>query len=127
MEQRQVKVLILGGGPGGRVSYMALRRMGVDSLALVADEEPTVICSLPYGVGRRLVPDGPEKVVVDLAASPRLPRDMVKDVIWGAVTTLDPESRSAVVRTCSGTWALSSRPRLSQARSPDPGIPVISG
>ena len=59
MEQRQVKVLILGGGPGGRVSYMALRRMGMDSLALVADEEPTVICSLPYGVGRRLVPDGP--------------------------------------------------------------------
>ena len=102
MEQRQVKVLILGGGPGGRVSYMALRRMGVDSLALVADEEPTVICSLPYGVGRRLVPDGPEKVVVDLAASPRLPRDMVKDVIWGAVTTLDPESRSAVVRTPGG-------------------------
>ena len=44
---RQTQVLIVGGGPGGRISYMALRRMGVSSVTLVSNEEPTVSWSLP--------------------------------------------------------------------------------
>lgn len=101
-ERLERKVLIIGGGPGGRVSYMALRRMGLDSIVLVANEEPTVICSLPYSVGRELIPDGPDEVVVDMAQSDRLPPDMKKDVLQGVVLSLDPEGHSARVQTSSG-------------------------
>ena len=100
---RKTQVLLVGGGPGGRVSYMALRRMGVSSVTLVSNEEPTVICSLPYGVGRRLVPGGPEAVVVDLAKSPRMPSDMLKDILQGTVRSVDAPSRQAVVDTAEGT------------------------
>ena len=48
------RVLIIGGGPGGRFSYMTLRRMGEKSLSIVMNEDPTVICSLPYGVEENL-------------------------------------------------------------------------
>lgn len=99
---RQTQVLIVGGGPGGRISYMALRRMGVSSVTLVSNEEPTVICSLPYGVGRRLVPGGPEEVVVDLAKSSRMPADMLNDVLPGTVRSLDATSRRALVDTAEG-------------------------
>ena len=126
MEERKAKVLILGGGPGGRVAYMALRRMGVDSVALVADEEPTVICSLPYGVGRRLVPDGPEKVVVDLARSPRLPEDMPKDVIWGTVHSVDPQGRTAQVVTRDGEVRVSYE-SLILAPGAAPWLPELPG
>ena len=63
---RAAKLLIVGGGPGGRVSYIMARRFGVEPAVTVMNEEPTVICSLPYGVGRRLIPDGPEATVVDM-------------------------------------------------------------
>ena len=101
-ERLERKVLIIGGGPGGRVSYMTLRKMGMSSVALVVNEEPTVICSLPYSVGRELIPEGPEEIVVDLAKSDRLPPDMKKDVIQGIVRDLDPDTHLARVETSSG-------------------------
>ena len=47
---RAAKLLIVGGGPGGRGSYITARRFGVEPAVMVMNEEPTVICSLPYGV-----------------------------------------------------------------------------
>ncbi|HHV52323.1 MAG TPA: hypothetical protein GXX52_02375, partial [Synergistaceae bacterium] len=38
------KALIIGGGPGGRISYMVLRTMGENKVKIVMNEEPTVIC-----------------------------------------------------------------------------------
>lgn len=99
---RSVKLLIVGGGPGGRVSYIMARRFGVEPAVIVLNEEPTVICSLPYGVGRRLIPDGPEAAVVDLSKEKRLPPDSAKDVISGTVTAIDSVSKSAIVKGTNG-------------------------
>jgi NADH oxidase (H2O2-forming) len=125
-EKRAVKTLIVGGGPGGRVSYMMLRKMGVDSVALVADEEPTVICSLPYGVGRRLVPDGPEATVVNLETSHRLPPDMSKDVLWGRAVAADGASRTVTVRTAEGDVTVTYE-TLILAPGAVPWIPALEG
>lgn len=91
------KILIVGGGPGGRISYMMLRNMGIEDAVLVVNEEPTIICSLPYAVGRDLIPEGPDKVVVDLSRPEKLPPDTLKDVLVGEVTSLDVEGHRAIV------------------------------
>lgn len=106
MEKQDTQVLIIGGGPGGRTSYAFLKNFGVEKVRIVANEEPTVICSLPYGVGRRLVPGGPEAVVVDIAKSDRLPKSMVSDLINGNVTSLDMAKREALVKTADGEMAV---------------------
>ncbi|EHM10830.1 NAD(P)H-nitrite reductase [Thermanaerovibrio velox DSM 12556] len=124
--ERSVQVLIVGGGPGGRVSYMALRKMGIRSIAMVADEPPTVICSLPYGIGRRLIPGGPERVIVDLRESPRLPKEIADDTIWGRVVSVDHPSRLAVVRTGSGD-VLVRYEKLILAQGAAPWIPQVPG
>src|SRR5690554_8392 len=100
------RVLIIGGGPGGRFSYMTLRRMGEKSLSIVMNEDPTVICSLPYGVGRKLVPGGPEEEVVDLANSDRLPPEIVEDAIRGVVTELDAENHIARGTSTEGPFEI---------------------
>ncbi len=99
MKKQNTHVLIVGGGPGGRVSYMVLKNLGVENVRIAANEEPTVICSLPYGVGCRLIPEGPEAVVVNLAQSDRLPKSIVEDLIPGNVISLDPAKRQAVIRS----------------------------
>ena len=99
---RSAKLLIVGGGPGGRVSYIMARRFGVEPAVMVMNEEPTVICSLPYGVGRRLIPDGPEATVVDLSKEKRLPPDTAKDVVFGTVTAINSASKSAIVEGTNG-------------------------
>ena len=95
-------VLVVGGGPGGRVAYMALKQFGIGAVRLVGNEEPTVICSLPYGVGRKRVPGGPEAVVVDLSTAHRLPPTILEDILQGNVTELDLVSREAVVEGPGG-------------------------
>lgn len=102
MSKKQVETLIVGGGPGGRIAYMALSKMGKGNTLIVMNEEPTVVCSLPYGVGRRLIPGGPEDVVVDLAKSPRLPADIVENTVIGQVVSLDTDRREAVIHTEKG-------------------------
>ncbi len=97
MERQKAKVLIIGGGPGGRVSYMFLKEFGFDGVRIVGNEEPTITCSLPYGVGRRLIPRGPEAAVV--AKSDWVPKSMVEDWIDGNVTAIDTAKREAVVAT----------------------------
>lgn len=124
--KRAVKTVIVGGGPGGRVSYMMLRKMGADSVVLVADEEPTVICSLPYGVGRRLIPDGPEATVVHLEASHRLPPDMAKDVLWGRAVAAHPTERTVTVQTADGVVVLAFE-KLILAPGAVPWIPPLDG
>ena len=99
---RAAKLLIVGGGPGGRVSYITARRFGVEPAVMVLNEEPTVICSLPYGVGRRLIPDGPEATVVDLSREKRLPPDAAKDVVFGSVTAIDAAAKTATVAGPAG-------------------------
>ncbi len=126
VERIERKVLIVGGGPGGRISYMVLRKMGLDSIALVANEEPTVICSLPYSVGRELIPDGPGEVVVDLAGSDRLPPDMEKDVIQGIVRELDRPNRTARVDTASGEVEIVYE-KVVMAPGSVPWIPHVEG
>lgn len=126
MEKRHVSVLIVGGGPGGRISYMALKRLGVESVAIVLNEEPTVICSLPYSVGRRLVPSGPEAVVVDLASTPRLPKQIVEDAVFGNVTEIDLDKRSALVEGEGETEEVSFD-QLILATGAVPWIPQIPG
>lgn len=121
------KVLIIGGGPGGRVSYKALRMMGLDSLALVVNEEPTIICSLPYSVGRELIPQGPEEIVVDLAGPDRLlPPDMINDVIRGVVVNLDPEAHVAVVDTPQGNLEIHFEKAI-LAPGAVPWVPPVEG
>jgi NADH oxidase (H2O2-forming) len=102
LNKKQVETLIVGGGPGGRIAYMALSKMGKGNTLIVMNEEPTVVCSLPYGVGRRLIPGGPEDVVVDLAKSPRLPADIVENTVIGQVVSLDANKREAVIHTNEG-------------------------
>nr|WP_281745680.1 FAD-dependent oxidoreductase [Thermanaerovibrio acidaminovorans] len=123
---RTVEVLIAGGGPGGRVSYMALWNMGVRSIAMVADEPPTVICSLPYSVGRRLIPNGPCAVAVDLENSHRLPKEIAQDVIWGSVRSVDHALRTARVETRDGEVTVRYR-KLILAQGAAPWIPDVPG
>lgn len=125
-ERMERKILIIGGGPGGRVSYMVLRKMGLDSLALVANEEPTVICSLPYSVGRDLIPQGPDGIVVDLAKSDRLPPDMLDDVVKGVVEELDLEAHIAHVMTAQGNLEIHFE-KVILAPGSVPWIPPIRG
>ena len=99
---RAAKLLIVGGGPGGRVSYITARRFGVEPAVMVMNEEPTVICSLPYGVGRRLIPDGPEATVVDMTREKRLPPDAMKDVVFGSVTAIDAAAKTATITGPAG-------------------------
>ncbi len=120
------KALVIGGGPGGRISYMALRRIGEDKVKIVMNEEPTVICSLPYGVGRKLVPQGPEALIVDLSKGGRLPKDMPKDVIHGVVKELDITSKKAYVEGSDGRTMVSFE-KLILATGAVPWIPPISG
>jgi NADH oxidase (H2O2-forming) len=105
--KKKVNTLIIGGGPGGRIAYMALAKMGKRNTLIVMDEEPCVVCSLPYGVGRRLIPGGPENVVVDLAKSPRLPKDIAENTIRGRVISMDVNKREALVRTGNDEMAVS--------------------
>ncbi len=95
-------LLIIGGGPGGRVSYMMARKMGIVDITLVINEDPTVICSLPYSVGRRLVPAGPDAEMVNLQNPERLPADTLKDVVRGNVIDLDLEKKMATISQSSG-------------------------
>lgn len=125
-ERIERKILIIGAGPGGRVSYMTLRRMGLDSLALVANEEPTIICSLPYSVGRELIPQGPEEVVVDMGHSDRLPPDMLDDVIQGVVEDLDLQTHLARVRTPQGDRMIHFE-KVVLAPGSVPWIPPVKG
>ncbi len=119
-------VLIVGGGPGGRVAYMALKQFSVENVKMVANEEPTVICSLPYGVGRRLVPEGPEAVVVDLSKSHRLPPTILQDVLRGNVTKLDLERHEAVLEGAGGQQVIAFD-RLVLATGAAPWIPPVEG
>lgn len=120
------KVLIVGGGPGGRVSYMVLRNMGFDDVAIVVNEEPTIICSLPYAVGRKLIPEGPERVVVDMARADRLPPDMMKDVLFGEAVRLDLENHIALVEGEEGPLEVSFE-KLILAPGAVPWIPPVPG
>lgn len=120
------EVLIVGGGPGGRVSYMMLRNMGFDDAALVVNEEPTIICSLPYSVGRNLIPEGPEQVVVDLSKPDKLPPDTMKDVILGEVTRIDMKSHRALVEGKSGRREIAFE-KLILAPGALPWIPPVKG
>jgi len=120
------KALIIGGGPGGRISYMVLRTMGENKVKIVMNEEPTVICSLPYGVGRKLVPQGPEALVVDLSKGGRLPKDMPKDVIHGIVKELDIASKKAYAEGSDGQVEISFE-KLILATGAVPWIPPVSG
>lgn len=122
----QADVLVVGGGPGGRVSYMALKQLGVENVKMVANEEPTVICSLPYGIGRRLVPGGPEAVVVDLSKSHRLPPTILQDVIQGNVAALDLDRREAVVEGKGGRQSVAFG-HLILAPGAVPWIPPVEG
>lgn len=120
------KVLIIGGGPGGRISYMALRMMGEDNVKIVMNEEPTIICSLPYGVGRKLVPQGPEALVVDLSKGERMPKDMPKDIVHGIVKELDIASKKAYAEEADGQIEISFE-KLILATGAVPWIPPVSG
>lgn len=126
VEKIKTDVLVVGGGPGGRVAYMALKQFGVGDVKMVANEEPTVICSLPYGVGRKLVPGGPEAVVVDLSKSHRLPPTILQDVLQGNVTALDLAAREAVVEGPGGQTAVVFE-RLVLAPGAVPWIPAVEG
>lgn len=125
-EKIKTEVLVVGGGPGGRVSYMALKQFGLADVKMVANEEPTVICSLPYGIGRRLVPDGPEAVVVDLSKSHRLPPTILQDVLQGSVTGLDLKRREAIVEGSLGKQAVTFE-YLVLAPGAAPWIPQVEG
>lgn len=120
------KILIVGGGPGGRISYMMLRNMGIDDAVLVVNEEPTIICSLPYAVGRELIPEGPEKVVVDLSRPEKLPPDTMKDVLIGEVTSLDVEGHRAVVTGREGSVEVTFEKAI-LAPGAVPWIPPVPG
>lgn len=120
------RVLIIGGGPGGRFSYIALRRMGEKNLSIVMNEDPTVICSLPYGVGRKLVPGGPEEEVVDLANSDRLPPEIVEDAIRGVVTELDAENHIARGTSTGGPFEIHFE-KVLLAPGAVPWLPSVKG
>jgi len=126
-ERIEKKLLIAGGGPGGRVSYSMARNIGIDDIALVINDEPTVVCSLPYGLGRKHVPGGPEDEVVDLARSPRLPKDIVKDVIKGHVTEMDTDKKVATVKTEKGQSIEIIFDKAILAPGAVPWIPPIEG
>lgn len=102
LEKINVQVLVIGGGPGGRTAYAFLKNFGVENVRIVMNEEPTVICSLPYGVGRRLIPAGPEAVVVNIEKSSRLPKTMAGDRITGNVTSIDSVKLEAYITTDAG-------------------------
>lgn len=125
-ENIKTDVLVVGGGPGGRVSYMVLKQFGVGQVKMVANEEPTVICSLPYGVGRKRVPAGPEAVVVDLSKSHRLPPTILQDVLQGNVTSLDLKRREAIVEGSRGKQAVTFE-HLVLAPGAVPWIPPVEG
>jgi NADH oxidase (H2O2-forming) len=125
-ENIKTDVLVVGGGPGGRVSYMVLKQFGVGQVKMVANEEPTVICSLPYGVGRKRVPAGPEAVVVDLSKSHRLPPTILQDVLQGNVTRLDLKRREAIVEGSRGKQAVTFE-HLVLAPGAVPWIPPVEG
>ena len=125
-EKTKTDVLVVGGGPGGRVAYMALKQFGVADVKMVANEEPIVICSLPYGIGRRLVPEGPEAVVVDLSKSNRLPPTILQDVLQGNVTTLDLERREAIIEGNRGKQVVTFE-HLVLAPGAAPWIPPVEG
>jgi len=125
-ERIKTDVLVVGGGPGGRVSYMALKQFGVADVKMVANEEPTVICSLPYGIGRRLVPEGPEAVVVDLTRSHRLPPTILQDVLQGNCVELDLDRREAMVQGKGGTKTVTFE-HLVLAPGAVPWIPPVEG
>ncbi|WP_024822005.1 MULTISPECIES: NAD(P)/FAD-dependent oxidoreductase [Aminobacterium] len=120
------RVLIIGGGPGGRFSYIALRRMGEKSLSIVMNEDPTVICSLPYSVGRKLIPGGPEEEVVDLANSDRLPPEIVEDAIRGVITELDAENHIARGMSTEGPFEIYFE-KVLLAPGAVPWIPPVKG
>jgi NADH oxidase (H2O2-forming) len=103
-EQKQVETLIVGGGPGGRIAYMALSKMRKGNTLLVMNEERIVVFNLPYGVGRRLIPGGPEDVVPDLAKTPRLPADIFENTVIGQVVSLDADKREAVSIQRKADW-----------------------
>lgn len=126
IESKKVDTFIVGGGPGGRIAYMALSKMGKKNALMVMKEEPTVVCSLPYGIGRRLIPGGPEEVVVDLSKSPRLPKDIAKNTIRGEVISLDANTREAIVRTGDAEISVSFEKAL-LAPGAVPWIPPVDG
>lgn len=97
-QTRKTGTLIIGGGPGGRTAYAALHRSGKKDSLLTMNVEPVAVCSLPYGVGRRLIPTGPEDTIVDIANSPRLPADIVQNTIVGDVVDIDPSAKMATVK-----------------------------
>jgi NADPH-dependent 2,4-dienoyl-CoA reductase/sulfur reductase-like enzyme len=85
-----------------------------------------VICSLPYGVGRRLVPEGPEATVVSLEREKRLPPETLRDVVQGTVTAIDPETRIATVRGPRGESRIRYE-SLILAPGAVPWIPPVEG
>lgn len=127
MDKQNTEVLIIGGGPGGRISYAILKNFGVENVRLVANEEPTVICSLPYGVGRRLVPGGPEAVVVDLAKEARVPKSILTDLILGNAISLDMARREALVRTNDNKEMMIAFKKLILAVGAVPWVPQTPG
>jgi NADH oxidase (H2O2-forming) len=126
VNKKQVETLIVGGGPGGRIAYMALSKMGKGNTLIVMNEEPTVVCSLPYGVGRRLIPGGPEDVVVDLSKSSRLPSDIVENTVIGQVVSLDADKREAVIHTNEGRLTINFDKAI-LAPGALPWIPPVEG
>ncbi|MFP4481801.1 MAG: FAD-dependent oxidoreductase [Thermovirgaceae bacterium] len=125
-ETKKVETLIVGGGPGGRVAYMALSKMRKKNSLMVINEEPTVVCSLPYGIGRRLIPGGPEDVVVNLSQSSRLPKDIAENTIKGEVILLDTGKKEALVRTGNDEMPVA-YDKVVLAPGAIPWIPPVSG
>jgi len=124
---KKVETLIIGGGPGGRTAYAALHRLGKKKSMLVMNLEPTVVCSLPYGVGRRLIPGGPEDAVVDISKSPRLPRDIVQNTIIGSVISINTEEKVATIKTQASEYMHVSYDNVILATGAVPWIPPIEG
>ncbi|MCF7934802.1 MAG: FAD-dependent oxidoreductase [Synergistales bacterium] len=105
---------------------MALHRMGVRDAKIVSHEEPTVICSLPYGIGRSHVPEGPEATVIDLSQSSRMPDSIVEDTVTGTVTEIDREAKKARIQTRQGEQMIHYN-RLVMAPGSVPWIPPVPG
>jgi len=126
-QTKKIETLIIGGGPGGRTAYAALHRLGKKNSMLVMNSEPTVVCSLPYGVGRRLIPGGPEDAVVDIAKSPRLPKDIVQNTIIGSVISINTEEKIATIKTQTSEYMYISYENVILATGAVPWIPPIKG
>lgn len=94
MAQQKSDVLILGGGPAGRVIVHVLHRSPrPPSVVLIKDEPRNVNrCAVPYGIDPETVLDRyviPNEIVTDFGAELRIDR----------VTRIDPEAHEVLTRS----------------------------